>query len=120
MILNEMYESIEKPIDFIKADMAFHSRLVSFVKNTRLDAIWEKISDESTRIAIYALYEKRSPKDVIFEHEEFVEALWKRDLALSLARLESHHQSITKAYEEKFRLDFEKADDVTVKKQTLK
>lgn len=110
MVLNEMHESIEKPIDFIKADMDFHSRLVSFVKNRRLDEMWKKIADESTRIAIYALYEKRSSKDVIFEHEDLVEALWKRDLALSLARLENHHQSIYQAYEGKFRSGYEKTD----------
>ena len=107
LVANRMEQSMDNPILFIKEDMIFHSTIILFLGNKRLEAIWNKIADESTRIAIYALYEKRRPEDVIREHEEFVEALWARNLSLSLARLKNHHRGIFYAYEEKFRMDFE-------------
>jgi DNA-binding GntR family transcriptional regulator len=107
LVAKRMEQSMATPILFMKEDMVFHSTIVRFVGNKRLEEIWNRIADESTRIAIYALYEKRRPEDVVREHEEFLEALWERDLPLALARLKNHHRGIFHAYEEKFRMDLE-------------
>lgn len=105
LIVNRMKKAIDAPVVFMQEDMAFHSTIIHFVNNVRLMDIWSEIANESMRIAIYALYEKRRPRDVVQEHEAIVEALWSRDLSLSLNELGKHHKSIFIAYEEKFLMD---------------
>ncbi len=112
LVSDSMKQSMDQPVVFMKEDMVFHSTIIRFLGNKRLEEIWNKIADESTRIALYALYEKRKPQDVVQEHEEFVEALWSRDLPLSLERLRRHHKGIFYAYEEKFRMDSERCGTV--------
>jgi DNA-binding GntR family transcriptional regulator len=111
LIVNRMKKAMDAPVVFMKEDMAFHSTIIYFVGNVRLMDVWSKIADESMRIAIYALYEKRRLSDVVKEHEVIVEALWSRDLPLSLEKLCKHHKSIFNAYEEKFQMDLRKEDE---------
>ncbi|MDD4029468.1 MAG: GntR family transcriptional regulator [Caldisericia bacterium] len=107
LVASRMKKSMDNPILFMKEDIIFHSTIIVFLGNKRLKEIWEKIADESLRIAIYALFEKRRPQDVVQEHEDIVEALWTRDLNLSLKCLKEHHKSIFRAYEQKFCMDFQ-------------
>lgn len=111
LIVNRMKKAMDVPVVFMQEDMAFHSTIIYFVGNARLMDIWSKIADESMRIAIYALYEKRRPSDVVQEHEAIVEALWSRDLPLSLKKLERHHKGIFSAYEEKFQMDLRRKNE---------
>jgi len=109
LVASRMKKAMDTPVVFMKEDMVFHSIIIRFLDNKRLMEIWDKIADESIRIAIYALYEKRRPQDVVQEHEDFVEALWSRDLPPSLECLKNHHKGIFYAYEEKFRMDLGKS-----------
>ncbi len=75
----QMRDSAADRIAFIKADMAFHSLIINFTGNSRLYDLWQRISGEVMRIAIYSLYGERKPDLVYREHEALIEGFWRED-----------------------------------------
>lgn len=97
-IVREMEELRENHVELMKKDMVFHSTIVNFVGVEKLSQLWQKISDEATRLAIYALHAARSPEDVITEHRMIIDAFWNGDLERALECINDHHSKIQLAY----------------------
>ncbi|WP_300523876.1 GntR family transcriptional regulator [Aminiphilus sp.] len=102
-LINNMRELSGDPIAFIKEDMKFHTTIIAHVGNGRLTDIWNRVRDEVTRIAIYALYEQRRPEAIIREHENLVDAFWERKSEETVEEMRGHFYKIYAAYEQKFR-----------------
>lgn len=96
-----MRDSAEDRVAFIKADIAFHSRIIEVTENSRLYALWQRISGEVTRIAIYSLYGERNPQVVYREHEALIEGFWREDRERSIQEMRAHHAKIIQAYQAK-------------------
>lgn len=67
------------PIAFIRADLRFHAIIVEHTGNMILTRFWQSISDEVTRIVIFAMDEQRQPDKIIEEHNRIVDALWNQN-----------------------------------------
>lgn len=96
-----MRDSATDRVVFIKADMAFHSLIIEFTGNSRLYNLWQRISGEIMRIAIYSLYGKRKPELVYKEHEALIEGFWREDRERTIKEMHMHHEKIIQAYQEK-------------------
>lgn len=101
-VMNRMRGVFSDVVAFMKEDIEFHSVLVASLGNERLNRMWRNIAEESMRIAIYALHEKRRLEDVLCEHARLVDALWEQDCDRALECIKDHHRSTFRAYEEKF------------------
>lgn len=97
----QMRDSAADRVVFIKADMAFHSLIIEFTDNSRLHDLWQRISGEIMRIAIYSLYGERKPELVYKEHETLIEGFWKEDRERTIKEMRMHHEKIIQAYREK-------------------
>lgn len=64
---------------FTTLDIKFHSACVECMKNNRLCRFWYTVQEEVLRMGLMALKGKDRFKEVIFEHEQLVEALWSKD-----------------------------------------
>ena len=102
-LISNMKNHTDDSVAFIKEDMKFHTAIIAYMNNRRLDEIWKKISDEVTRIAIYSLHEQRRPEAVIREHEALAGGLWEMQCDVTVRRMVEHYHKIYVAYEDKFR-----------------
>lgn len=101
-IINRMQENIGNPLVFNEEDMKFHSCIVEHLENDRLNAMWSRIRDEITRIAIYSVHERRGPEAIIEEHEALVDGFWERNCEKTVSSMVEHFRKIQEAYSEKF------------------
>ncbi|MDR1658989.1 MAG: GntR family transcriptional regulator [Desulfovibrio sp.] len=108
-LTNLMREYSGTRIAFIKADMAFHSQVISFTGNSRLCALWERIAGEVMRIAIYTLSRGRKAQAIYNEHEALIQGFWSADRALTIREMRGHHEMIVKAYRDKLEQDTQTA-----------
>ena len=97
----QMRDSTTDHVTFIKADMAFHSTIIDYTGNSRLYDLWQRVSGEIMRIAIYSLYGERKPELVYREHEALIEGFWREDRDRSIREVRMHHQKIIQAYQGK-------------------
>lgn len=104
-IAKEMEELKDDHVELMKKDMVFHSTIVNFVGVEKLSMMWQRISDEMTRLAIYALHARRRPEDILAEHRMIIDAFWNSDLERALACIHDHHAKIQTAYKVKQHLD---------------
>ena len=44
-VMNAMHDAMGDPVAFMKEDMKFHSIIISFLGNTRLEDIWRRIAE---------------------------------------------------------------------------
>ena len=86
---------------FIHLDVRYHTTLVEEVGNAHLLRIWQSLSSEITRIAIFARDEKRNTSHVIKEHKDLLQALWDMDRKKTMACLGSHYDSISRSLAER-------------------
>ena len=100
-LATQMRDSADDHVTFIKADMAFHSLIIEFTGNSRLHDLWQRISGEVMRIAIYSLYGERKPERVYREHEALIEGFWREDRECAIQELRMHHEKIIQAYQAK-------------------
>ncbi len=100
--INKMKENIDCPIVFNQEDMKFHTLIVEHLENGRLNQIWSRIRDETTRIALYSIHERRRPEAIINEHEALINGFWERDCEKTVTSMVEHFQKIQEAYSEKF------------------
>ena len=100
-VYNEMEHLKGDQVSFIKKDMDFHSQIVQTVCVNKLSTLWQKISDEITRLGIYAMHSKRSPEEILSEHKLLVDAFWNNDLEGALNAIHSHHKNTQEAYRAK-------------------
>lgn len=96
-----MRDSTGDRVPFIKADIAFHSTIIQFTGNSRLHDLWQRISGEVTRIAVYSLFGTRKPEIVYSEHEALIEGFWHEDRERSVKEMRIHHEKIIQAYQAK-------------------
>ncbi len=92
-------------VTFIKADMEFHSKIISFTENSRLSDLWKRISGEIMRIGIYSLYGDRKTELIYKEHETIIEGFWREDKNATIENIRLHHAKICEAYTIKCRDD---------------
>ena len=85
----------------MKQDMVFHSTIVNYLGINKLSQMWQKISDEMTRVAIYAIHAKRRPETILAEHKKLIDYLWNCDLDKALSCINEHHSNILAAYKVK-------------------
>lgn len=69
----------DDPIALVRADLQFHTVIVEHAGNMILTRFWQSISDEVTRISIFAMDEQRQPDKIIEEHNRIVDALWNQN-----------------------------------------
>lgn len=65
-----------RSIEFVKTDLRFHTTIIDHLGNSVLSRIWQSISDEITRISIFAMDEERRPDIILKEHYSIMQALW--------------------------------------------
>ena len=99
--VQEMNEQRHDWYRFIHSDVRYHSTIVDEVGNAHLMRIWQSLSSEITRIAVFAKNEHRNTAQVIKEHNDLLQALWDMDREKTMARLASHYESISHFLEEK-------------------
>lgn len=97
-LVTQMHENAADHVAFIRADMAFHSLIIEFTGNSRLYDLWQRISGEVMRIAIYSLYGERKPELVYKEHEALIEGFWSKDRERTIKEMRMHHEKINKSY----------------------
>lgn len=100
-IIKEMEKLKDSHVELMKQDMVFHSTIVNYLGIKMLSLMWQKISDEMTRVAIYALHAKRQPETIIKEHTELIDSFWHCDLDKALYCIQGHHINIIAAYKAK-------------------
>ncbi len=100
-LARSMKESATDRVAFIKADMAFHSQIISFTGNGRLCDLWQRICGEITRIGIYCIHGDRTVQKIYDEHEALIEAFWSEARERAIEELRMHHKMIVKAYQQK-------------------
>lgn len=97
-ILKNMEDLQDKHIEFMKKDMVFHSTIIDFTGIEKLSQMWQKISDEMTRVAIFALHDKGRRNNVILEHKAIIDAFWDNDVEKALSAINLHHFNIQSEY----------------------
>jgi len=108
-IVKEMENLKNSHVELMKQDMVFHSTIINYLGINKLSQMWQKISDEMTRVAIYALHAKRQPDTIIEEHKMLIDAFWHCELESALYCINGHHSNITADYKAKH--DFKKNND---------
>ena len=99
--MKKMASLEDDPIDFVRADVGFHSVIVEHIGNALLTKIWRSISDEIIRISIFAMDEQRQPEKIVLEHAKIVDALWNHAPDL-LTTLDNHMNHILEGMERCF------------------
>jgi DNA-binding GntR family transcriptional regulator len=83
---------------FFRDDLAFHSCIVNFIGNGRLNCQWDLLRGELTRIAIYALPQERNVLEIRAEHEAIIDGFWRGDREKTLNRMHVHREMIIRSY----------------------
>jgi len=94
MAVNAMVGTTNDPLEFIKADLAYHTIMIENISNELILNTWLSSCDEITRIAIFSMDKRRRAEDIISEHKYIIEALWSGELELVLTTLKKHHNNI--------------------------
>ena len=94
VIVSEMESHHDNWVQFMYADLAFHSAIVNEVGNGAVSKFWGFLSDEITRVGIYSRSGPRKTADVVREHREMLQALWDVDKERVMEKLLSHYDGI--------------------------
>ena len=119
-IAREMENLKYDHVNLMKKDAVFHNTIIDFVGVVKLSLMWQKISDEMTRLAIYTLHAKRHPDEVIAEHRMIINALWDNDLDGTLNAVRNHHVHIKRAYRIKQDLNKEQQFSIVIESESSK
>ncbi|MDO4559391.1 MAG: GntR family transcriptional regulator [bacterium] len=101
VVFQEMEAAKNSPIDFMKSDMKFHTTIVQFMGLQNLDALWQKISEDMTRLVMHKIYPRRDPDQILREHKELIDALWNTDREKALSCIGGHFSIIVDMFKRK-------------------
>ncbi|KGR82055.1 GntR family transcriptional regulator [Lysinibacillus odysseyi] len=93
-ILEDFIEEQEKNKNnlqkFIELDREFHSQIVLFAKNERLEKWFEEIGDQIRWFGLKAITKKSRIEETISEHKEIIKALKSQDINQLLIASNNH------------------------------
>lgn len=92
--VSEMGNFHQDWLQFLHADVAFHTTIVDGVGNYQISKIWQHLSSEITRIGLYGKTEERLTSDIVREHSEMVQGLWDGNKHMVMEWLIAHHSGI--------------------------
>lgn len=101
--VSEMNKLQDDWVNFLHADIAFHTAIVDGVGNSQISKIWRHLSSEITRIGIYGKTEERKATDVIREHTEMMQGLWDGNKDMVMEWIAAHHTGILASLRRKLR-----------------
>jgi len=90
--VDEMERVKNNPVEFIKADMSFHTEIIKYLGLTKLLPLWDNICDDMTRLVVQSIHFRRPADDIIEEHRLLVEAFWHSDLKTAIVYVNKHLQ----------------------------
>lgn len=93
----KMAAATDSQVDFMKYDMEFHTTIVNSIKLSLLDALWQKVREDMTRLAMHSIYPQRDHDVILGEHNELMDALWRSERERALKCIRKHF-SITVDY----------------------
>lgn len=94
VVVSEMEKLQHDWVNFLHADIAFHTTIVDGVGNSQISQIWRHLSSEITRIGIYGRTEERQTTDIIREHGKMLQSLWDGDKNMVTEWINTHHTGI--------------------------
>lgn len=92
--LRRMAEVQEDRVEFIRADIQFHTAIIETVGNAYLSRAWATVAEQIVRISIYSMDYARTIEAIEGEHGAMVESIWKNGKDYALRMLKSHHDQI--------------------------
>ncbi len=96
VLLSEMAKVEGDLYPFTMKDMEFHKIILEFEQNDYVMKIWTVMVEELVRITIAS---QKIAKDYAHpqkEHQEIIDTLWKKDMALSMEKLRTHYSLASK------------------------
>lgn len=100
-VYNEMEAAEDSPIEFMKHDMDFHTTIVQFLNLQNLNTLWQKVSEDMTRLVMHSIYPRRDTKVILKEHKDLIDALWNSDKEKALACIGGHFSVIVDMFRQK-------------------
>ncbi|MEG1911874.1 MAG: FCD domain-containing protein, partial [Cloacibacillus sp.] len=100
--VNQEMEAVkDSPFEFMKRDMEYHTTIVQFMGLGNLNAMWQRVSEDMTRLAAHSIYPRRAPDVIIAEHKELIEALWTANAEKAQACISRHFSIVVDIIREK-------------------
>jgi len=94
-ILSEMIKVEGRLYDFTMKDLEFHKTILDFEQNDYVMKVWMTMVEELIRMTLAS---QKIAKDYLNpkkEHQDIIDALWKKDKDLSIEKLKSHYVRAT-------------------------
>ncbi|WP_026368123.1 GntR family transcriptional regulator [Aminiphilus circumscriptus] len=94
-ILSEMIKVEGRLYDFTMKDLEFHKTILDFEQNDYVMKVWMTMVEELIRMTLAS---QKIAKDYLNpkkEHQDIIDALWKKDKAISIEKLKSHYVRAT-------------------------
>lgn len=94
-ILSEMIKVEGRLYDFTMKDLEFHKTILDFEQNDYVMKVWMTMVEELIRMTLAS---QKIAKDYLNpkkEHQDIIDALWKKDKVLSIEKLKSHYVRAT-------------------------
>lgn len=100
-VYQEMCAAKDSPVDFMKYDMLFHTTIVDYLGLSVLSTLWQKVSEDMTRLVAHSIYPRRSPDAILQEHKDIIDALWNSDSERALKCINGHFSVIVDLFKAK-------------------
>ena len=100
-VYHDMSGAKDSPIDFMKYDMEFHTKIVQFMDLPNLNTLWQKICEDMMRLVMHAVYPRRDPDVILEEHRKIIDALWNSDEENALGCISGHFSVIMDYFKNK-------------------
>ena len=91
VLLSEMAKVEGDLYPFTMKDMEFHKTILAFEQNDYVMKIWMVMVEELVRITMVSQKIAKDYTNPRKEHQEIIDALWEKDMNLSVANLKKHY-----------------------------
>jgi DNA-binding GntR family transcriptional regulator len=107
LISKEMEDAKDKHKLFINLDQNFHALIINSLGNNKLTKIWQNMAEEIIWLGMIAIQRGQRFEEVLFEHNQILEALKRRKKKLAREMLLKHLDKTEEVVLEKFSLRLE-------------
>ena len=100
-VYQEMAAAKDSPLDFMKYDMLFHTTIVDYMGISAISTLWQKVSEDMTRLVTHSIYPRRPAEVILKEHKDIIDALWNCDSKGALKCINGHFSVIVDLFRQK-------------------